>query len=252
MKQLSIAIAVLNEEKHLERCLSSIADIADEIVLVDGGSTDKTLDIATSFSAKIINTDSPAIFHINKQKALEGCSGKWILQLDADEVVNAELKKEIIKVVEHPDQKFVGYYIPRRNNFWGHWMKKTGVYPDYVIRLMLNGKAKFPAKSVHEQIEITGDVGHLVHPLLHYSYETMDDYWRKARAYTSLTADELRKKHVHKSPVTMLQYFIVYPSKTFVTLFFRNQGFVDGIYGFLFSLFSAWHHPIAYWKYLKL
>jgi glycosyltransferase involved in cell wall biosynthesis len=250
MKKLSVAIAVYNEELNIRRCLNSIKDIADEIVVVDGGSTDKTAVIVREFDAKIIETDNPPIFHINKQKALEACSGKWILQLDADEVVNAELKKEILSTIEKSDQEYAGFNIPRRNNFWGNWMKKTGVYPDYVIRLMINGKAMFPAKSVHEQIKIDGKVGYLIHPLLHYSYETMGDYWRKAKAYTSLTAKELQAKNTKKSIGNFLNFFFVYPVKTFFTLFVRNQGFVDGVYGFLFSLFSAWHHPISYWKYI--
>jgi hypothetical protein len=153
-------------------------------------------------------------------------------------------------MVENPNQEFSGFKIPRRNNFWGHWMKKTGVYPDYVIRLMVNGKARFPAKSVHEQIEIDGKVGFFIHPLLHYSYETIGDYWRKAHAYTSLTAADLKKQYIPKNIFSFIQYFFIYPTKTFFTLFIRNQGFVDGIYGFLFSVFSAWHHPISYWKYV--
>jgi glycosyltransferase involved in cell wall biosynthesis len=252
MKKLSVALAVCNEEKNIRRCLESVKDMADEIVVVDGGSTDKTILIVKEFGAKIIETDNPPIFHINKQKALEACTGKWILQLDADEVVDAELKNEIQTTVEQKDQEYSGFYIPRKNYFWGHWMKKTGVYPDYVIRLMINGKAKFPAKSVHEQIVIDGKVGYFIHPLLHYSYETLNDYWRKANAYTSLTAKELQNKHARKTIGSLLRHLIVYPTKTFLTIFFRNQGFVDGIYGFLFALFSSWHHPIAYWKYLTI
>lgn len=252
MKQLSIAIAVYNEEKYLNRCLSSVADIADEIVVIDGGSKDKTVEIAKKYKAKIVETNNPPIFHINKQKALDLCTGTWILQLDADEVVTPELKKEILTVIEKNTLEYAGYYIPRKNNFWGHFMKKSGVYPDYVIRFVKNGKAKFPCKSVHEQIEIDGKVGYFTHALLHYSYETMEDYWRKARAYISLTVEDLSKKNVKKTFGNFLHYFFVYPIKTFFTLFVRSKGFADGIYGFLFSLFSSWHHPIAYWKYLRL
>lgn len=249
MKKLSIALAVYNEERYIKQCLDSIKDIADEIIVIDGGSTDKTVEIAKAFNAKVIKTDNPPIFHINKQKALDACQGEWILQLDADEIVTKALKTEVRKVISQT--KHSGFYIPRKNFFWGHWMRKTGVYPDYVIRLVKNGKAKFPCKSVHEQITIDGTVGYLKEPLEHYSYETIKDYWRKANAYTSLTADELRDKQVSKSISSLMEYFLVKPLSTFLTIFVRNQGFVDGIYGFLFSLFSALHFPIAYWKYLK-
>jgi glycosyltransferase involved in cell wall biosynthesis len=247
MKKLSIALAVFNEEKYLSQCLSSIKDIADEIVIVDGGSTDNTLKIAKAFGAEIIQTDNPPIFHINKQKALNACGGEWILQLDADERVPFSLKREIKETIRNTAHS--GFYIPRKNYFWGHWMKKTGVYPDYVIRLVKRGKAKFPCKSVHEQMKIDGSVGYLNNPLEHYSYETLGDYWRKAKSYTALTADELKKNNVSKT--AFIKYFFVKPFVTFFTLFIRNQGFIDGIYGFLFSVFSALHFPIAYWKYLK-
>jgi glycosyltransferase involved in cell wall biosynthesis len=252
MKTLSVALAVYNEAQNLTRVLNSVKDIAQEIVVVDGGSTDKTVEIAKQFGVILFETDNPPIFHINKQKALDACTGKWILQLDADEVIPDSLKIEIVKIVEEDKQEYAGFYIPRRNNFWGHWMKKTGVYPDYAIRLFKNGKGKFPCKSVHELIEIDGKIGYLENPMLHYSYETMKDYWRKADTYTSLTAADLGKRRIPKNIYSIMEYFFIFPLKTFFTLFIRNQGFIDGIYGFLFSVFSAFHHPISYWKYLKM
>ena len=122
---LSVALAVNNEENNIRACLSSIADIAGEIVVVDGGSTDKTAEIAKEFGAKIIQTDNPPIFHINKQKALDACQGDWIIQLDADEVVTGELKKEIEVIITN-QEPINGYYIPRRNYFLGHFMRKGG------------------------------------------------------------------------------------------------------------------------------
>ncbi|MCX8008885.1 MAG: glycosyltransferase family 2 protein [Patescibacteria group bacterium] len=246
MKRLSIALAVFNEEKNLRRCLSSVSDIADEIIIVDGGSSDRTVDIAKEFGAKIISSNNPPIFHINKQKALDACTADWILQLDADEVVPDALKQEIQKVIKTTTHK--GFFIPRKNYFWGRWMKKTGVYPDYVIRLIKRGKAHFPCKSVHEQIEVDGTVGYLKNPLEHYSYETIRDYLKKANAYTSLTADEFKNSHVSKR--AFFKYFFIKPLTTFFSLFVKNKGFMDGIHGFLFSLFSSLHFPIAYWKYL--
>ena len=99
---LSIAIAVYNERKNLEACLASVQSVADEIVVVDGGSTDGTIEIAKKFTSKIIRTTNPPVFHINKQKALDACTGDWILQLDADEIIPESLKKEIIEVITQP------------------------------------------------------------------------------------------------------------------------------------------------------
>lgn len=244
-KKLSIALAVFNEEENLAACLSSVKDIADEIVVVDGGSRDATVSVAKKFKVKVIQTDNPPIFHINKQKALEACSGDWILQLDADEVIPDDLKKEIAQAMH--DDKTNGYYIPRNNYFWGHFMKKGGQFPDYVIRLIRNGKGRFPCKSVHEQIEVNGEVGYLKNPMLHYTNRTRAEYWKKADSYTSLTAKSLT---VPKSFGSYLMYTFWKPLVTFLNIYIRHKGFVDGIWGFEFALYSGLHWSMAYKKYL--
>ncbi len=251
-KTLSVAIAVYNEEKNLEACLSSVRDVAREIVVVDGGSTDNTVAIAKKFKAKIIQTTNPPIFHINKQKALDACTSDWILQLDADEVVTDELKKEILSTMNDEQSTMNGYFIARKNYFWGHWMQKGGQYPDYVIRLIRRGKGHFPATTVHEQIAVEGPVGHLKNPMDHFSYKTSEDYWRKADAYTTLTAAEMKGNAISKNAWTWFLYNLWKPKITFLSLFIRHKGFMDGWYGFVFALFSAMHFPIAYKKYMKL
>lgn len=265
---ISAVLAVFNEERHLERCLSPLRGWIDEIVIVDGGSTDRTVEIARKYTDRIIETDNPPMFHINKQKGLDSARGTWILQLDADEVVSEDLKEEILQVIndrrlrmkDEKDDSLIlnhkslinGYYIPRRNYFWGHFMKKGGQYPDYVIRLVKRGKAKFPCVSVHEQISVDGEVGYLKNPLLHYSYETPKDYWTKADTYTSLTANDLKEKHVPISFASWFYYMVRKPVETFFSIFVRHKGFVDGIYGFTFAYWSALHFPIAYNKYRKM
>ncbi len=248
---LSVAIATFNEGKNIDACLASIRGFADEIIVVDGGSSDATCEIAEKYHATIIHTDNPPIFHINKQKALDACQGKWILQLDADEVVTKELKEEIQEKMRK-EEKYNGYYIPRRNYFWGHFMKKGGQYTDYVIRLVKRGYAKFPCNSVHEQIEVDGTVGYLKEPMLHYSYKTKEDYWKKADSYTTLTAGEMKTTGVPNNLKTWILYMKIKPIQTFLSLFIRHKGFMDGWYGFLFSFWSALHFPIAYKKYRKM
>lgn len=248
--RLSVALATYNEEKNLDACLASVRGLADEIVVVDGSSGDKTADIARAHRAKVTVTDNPPMFHINKQKALDLCRGAWILQLDADEVVSPELAEEI-RGVMGSGKSHDGYYLPRKNFFVGRWLSKGGQYPDYVIRLFRNGKGHFPNRSVHEQIAIDGTVGHLVHPLLHYTNRTYEDYWRKADTYTTLTAAGMRKNGVGKGPFTMLAYFVWKPFVTFIKIYVRHKGFVDGWEGFLFACFSGLHHAIAYGKYLR-
>ncbi|KKS90435.1 MAG: Glycosyl transferase, family 2 [Microgenomates group bacterium GW2011_GWC1_43_11] len=281
---LSVAMAVKNEESNIKSCLSSIADIADEIVVVDGGSTDRTIEIARDFDAKIIQTDNPPIFHINKQKALDACTGDWILQLDADEIVTPDLQDEILKVIHMSQQQLrervidpnkkklferhqqlvfdrdeqtgtnkrdtAAFFVPRRNYFLGHPMTYAGTYPDGVIRLVKNGTAHFPSKSVHEQIAIDGAVGWLSHDLIHMSHPTWKKYWQGADRYTSLLSQNIIHD-TRNSFVVALDYLVVKPMVTFFALAIRYKGILDGIYGFLFSLFSALHYPIAYRKTKK-
>jgi glycosyltransferase involved in cell wall biosynthesis len=247
--RLSIALAVYNEEKNLPSCLQSVRDIASEIVIVDGGSSDNTLAIAVKAGARVKVTDNPPMFHINKQKALNLCRGEWILQLDADETVSEALKKEIREVISQ-DSPVNGYFLPRKNYFWGKWMKKGGQYPDYLIRLVRNGRARFPSQSLHEQIEVTGETGYLVNPLLHHSYRNFRDYWRKAWHYIRLSRDDLKKRRVKKNLFVFTDYAVVRPLKTFFTLYFRHRGFLDGWRGFVFAIFSSMHHAFSYWLYL--
>jgi len=247
---LSVALATYNEEDVLAKCLESIASWVDEIVIVDGGSTDKTVEIAQRYKARIIITDNPPIFHINKQKAVDACKKEWILQLDADEIVSHSLKEEILTIIQSTAKPYAGYYISRKNFFLGIWMKKGGQYPDYVIRLFQRGKGKFPSKSVHEQISISGDIGYLKNPLLHYPYETFSEYWEKALRYSKLVARELVKQGVPKNILTAFSFFIVKPLYTFLNLFIRHRGIMDGGVGFLFAFFSALQHPIAYIEYI--
>ncbi len=249
MKKISIALAVYNEANNLARCLEAVAPWADEIIIVDGGSTDDTVKIAQNFKAKVIITDNPPIFHLNKQKALEACSGEWILQLDADEVVSTELKEELLATARKKAD-FMGYYIPRKNFFWGRWMRKGGQYPDYVMRFFVKGKGSFPAQSVHEQIEIDGAVGYLKNPLLHYPYADLSEYWLKANRYSLLAARELARKHTPINFFTLISFFVIKPWSTFLNLYIRHLGFIDGWAGLLFAIFSSWQHQLAFIKYL--
>lgn len=252
--KISVAIATHNEEKNIGRCLKSVVSWVDEIVVIDGSSKDGTVEIAKKYKAKVIVTDNPLIFHINKQKAIDYCRGDWILQLDADEEVTGELKKEIIRVVNgqlsktnHPS--IVGYYLPRKNFLLGQWMRKGGLYPDYVVRLFKKGKGRFLCKSVHEQIEIDGETEYFKNELLHYAYPTFSDYLRKANIYTSLTAQKFEDEKLPTSFLTTIIYIIIVPIKIFLNLYFRHLGFLDGFPGFVWAFFSALHYPIAFVKY---
>jgi glycosyltransferase involved in cell wall biosynthesis len=283
--RLSVALATLNEDQNLERCIRSVKDIADEIIIVDGGSTDNTIEIANKYFVKIIKTDNPQIFHINKQKALDAANGIWILQLDADEEVTPELSQEIKSVINMtdnelakrtiPEEKYKLFYkhqnllekrdgkiegsgdtisaffIPRLNFFLGGPIKHAGTYPDGVIRLVKNHLARFPQKSVHEQIYVDGKISWLNHDLWHHSNPTLKKYFISAGRYTYLEATRLAK--LNNNFIELLfKYILYFPIHSFITLYFRHKGILDGWRGFLFCLLSAIHYPIIFYKLIRL
>lgn len=253
-KHLSVALATFNEEENIRRCLDSVKDIASEIVIVDGTSTDRTVEIAQEYGAKIIVRENPPIFHINKQIALDKCTNPWILQMDADEVVSAELGKEIIEEIEKKDQENNGFWMSRKNYFLGRFLMKGGQFPDYTIRLYRKGKAYLPQKSVHEQAVVEGKVGYLHHSLLHYPYKSFGFYIFKWNRYCNLIAKEIRdeqkKKNMLQKIFIAIGYLILKPAHWFLTTYIRHKGFYDGWQGFVFSFFSAMRFPVSYIKFL--
>lgn len=285
MKHLSVALAVFNEEKNLETCLESIKDIAEEIVIVDGSSTDKTVAIAKKFNARVLITDNPPVFHINKQKAIDMCKNEWILQLDADERVSPELAKEIMKVItmnnseiesyqSHLPKKnlflrhqellekrdgnigtktgeYAAFFIPRLNYFLGRYLHFGGVYPDGVIRLIKKGKAYLPCKDVHEQMVVDGRVGWLQHDLYHSDSPTFERYLKRNKRYIDLMAADLQKSKKNTSIIAPVQYILVLPFWWFMLTYIRHKGFKDRWPGFVFSFFSALRFPRAYLKSLQ-
>lgn len=253
--KLSVALAIHNEEKVIEKCLESIYELSHEIIVVDGKSTDQTVKLIKDFDKDkkihIFHEENPAMFHINKQKAIEKCTGDWILQLDADEIVPSELAREIELVIKD-ENAFEAYEIPRLNFFLGRPLRKGGQYPDYTTRLYKKGKAKFPCVSVHEQVQIEGVTSVLKQDLHHYPYRTFGDYIKKWSRYARLEARLLYKLDTKPSIINFIKYMIVYPKWWFLKTYFRHKGFVDGFPGFVFSLFSSLRYWVTYIRLYEL
>jgi len=249
---LSVVLATYNEEKNLPDCLKSVKSIANEVIVVDGSSKDKTRDIAKKLGAKVFKVKNVPIFHKNKQIAVNKAKAKWILQLDADERLTPELRQEIKTVIKQKKSTYFGYYLPRKNWFLTRFLTKGGQYPDHVIRLFQNGQGHFPCQSVHEQIKINGPVGYLKNDLLHYADKKFSHYLLRFNRYTSLDAANLKKQGIKPNFCQGLNYFIFKPLVWFFSTFFRHKGFVDGLPGFTFSLMSALRFPIIYLKLWEL
>ena len=252
MQTISIVLATFNEEANLPDFFKSIGDLADQVVVIDGSSTDRTVEIAKKFGAKVLVTTNKPIFHINKQKAIDMATKDWVLQLDADERVSKELKEEISHLTKPSGRgsQLNGYWISRKNWFLGRFLMKGGQYPDYTLRLYRRGKGRLPQKSVHEQAEVSGKVGYLKYPLLHYPYKNFNMYLEKWNRYTSLIRDELQEQKIGYNPIMALKYLVILPILWFGMTYIRHKGFMDSWQGFVFSFFSSIRFPVGYVKYL--
>lgn len=248
--KLSVVLATHNEETYLPDCLESVRGWCDEIVLVDGTSGDKTVEIAKRYKARIKITPNVPLFHINKQKAIDMAKGEWILQLDADERVTPELREEISRQLDQ--HEIQGFWIPRKNYFLGRFLMKGGVYPDYTLRLYRRGKGKLPQKDVHEQAQVEGKVGYLKAPLVHMSDATFERYLSRFKRYTDLIATQMGDRQEARGLSGFTKNVIIKPLYWFFLTYIRHKGFLDSWQGFLFSFFSALRYPVAYFKYLAL
>lgn len=248
MIKLSVALSAFNEEKFIKPCLDSIKDIADEIVVYDAQSNDNTIIEIRKFPhTKVISGPNHPLFHINKQIAIDACKGEWILQLDPDEVVTPELKREIVTTLKNP--QYDGYWINRSNYFLGRFLKKGGAYPDPTIRLYRRGKGKLPCKDVHEQAVIDGTIGYLNSNLQHFSDPTFWRYLARSNRYTSveakILADQGRK-------LSFFDYFFIKPIVRFLQIYIRHKGFQDGFPGFVYAFYSSLRFPGVYVKHYEL
>lgn len=245
MSRVSVTIIAFNEEENLPRCLESVS-WADEIVVVDNHSTDRTAEIAREFGA-IVEPGRVSGFGPSKRQAVAAASGEWILSVDADEVVPSALAEEVRAIIDS-NAGHCGYNLPRLTNFLGRWIYHCGWYPDLVLRLFRKDRGNFNNAPVHEQVEVDGTVGRLNNHLLHYSYPSLDVYFDKFNRYTTLAAKEEADRG-RKSGVYDLT---VRPFACFVKHYLIRRGFLDGLEGLMISVLSSGYVFTKYAKVRKL
>jgi glycosyltransferase involved in cell wall biosynthesis len=233
--KLSATIITRNEEARIGDCLESVR-WADEIIVVDTGSADRTLEMCHKYTPHVYSRPwegyAPA-----KNAALELATGDWILSLDADERVSDGLHAEVAALQRQPIVNLAdGYAIPRRNYLWGRWLRYGGLYPDDQIRLFKRGKGAFKARRVHESVAIDGRVERLQHPIEHHSYQGLGDVIQRLDRYTDLAALDL---HEQGQPfrVTAL---LLRPVGRFLRNYVLKQGFRDGIPGLIMAVSYAY------------
>jgi len=245
MQKLSVVIITFNEEKNIERCLQSVQDIADEIVVLDSFSTDKTEEICKKHKVNFQQHTFDG--HIQqKNRALQLAQNKWVLSLDADEVPNSILLDEIKKLKElnFPQD---AYSFNRLNNYLGKWIKHSSWYPDRKLRLWNTTKGKWGGKNPHDKVIMNPDskIAHIKGDLLHYSYHSIEQHIIQYNLFTKIAAQEAFEKN-KKSNLFIATYKSLW--KFFREYFFK-LGILDGYYGFVICALSA---HATFIKYLKL
>ena len=249
MPLLSVAIVTFNEAENLARTLASVA-WADQIIVVDSGSADRTQDIARSFNATVIERPWPG-FAAQKNFALSQCTGDWILTLDADEELSPDLQQQIRHTLS-AQPTADAFYLKRRNFFLGRWIKHAGFYPDPKLRLFrrnLPTPPQFEARPVHETISFNGPTATLAADILHHAYPTLSSYIEHMDRYSSLGAQILIDKgRTSANPLTFFANVLLVPMFQFVWNYIFRQGFLDGREGFLLNLYQA---AYTSWKYAK-
>ncbi|MCX7988957.1 MAG: glycosyltransferase family 2 protein [Thermodesulfovibrio sp.] len=239
---VSVAIITKNEEKNIRDALESVRDF-EEIVIVDSFSHDRTFEICREYTDKVFQIEWKG-FSWQKQFAIDRTTLPWVLVLDADERVTEALKREILEKIK--DKDMAGYFIPRKNFFLGKWIKHSGWWPDYTLRLFKRDKGKMEERQVHEKVVIEGKTDYLKEPLLHYTYQSIEDFIEKMQKYSTLSAMEILKKNSSKYRIFIKM--IITPIFTFFKMFILRLGFLDGLRGFILAIFYSFHSFLKYAK----
>lgn len=232
--RVSVVVVTLNEEERLRACLESVA-WADEIVVVDAESHDKTAQIAREFTDRVLVRPWPG-FAAQKNFGLEQATGEWLLSLDADEEVSAELRDEV-KARLDAAASVDGYAVPRRNVFLGQWIRHGGLYPDWQVRLFRRGRGRFVARDVHESVQVDGPIGRLAGHLVHRSYRDLSDFFERANRYSTLAAQDL----LRRGRTARARELLLRPVARFVSMYVARGGFLDGRKGLLLAALYAYY-----------
>jgi glycosyltransferase involved in cell wall biosynthesis len=241
---LSVILIAKNEEASIARALRSVA-WADEIVVVDSGSADRTVDIAREFGAKVVVTGDWPGFGPQKNRALDLATGDWVLSLDADEWLTVASAEEIRRAIGAGATGAAAFRMPRRSSFCGRFMRHSGWWPDYVVRLFRRGSARFSDDSVHERVMVEGAIGTLREPIMHETYVDLEDMLVKMNSYSTLTARS-RQQDGKTSGLVQAVSRAVW---AFIRTYFLRAGFLDGREGFMLAVATA---EGTYYRYLKL
>lgn len=242
MKTISAVVITFNEEINIRECLESLS-AADEIIVVDSRSQDRTVEIAREYTDKVTIVDWPG-FSKAKNHGVDLASHDWILSLDADERVSRQLNEALLQFKKKTSSEN-GYRIARRTWYLSRWIRGGGWYPDRTIRLFNRNSGRFSQVPVHESVQLTGECGELSGDILHYSYRDLGDHLQRINRYSGLCAEKWFESGRTFSPLSM----IIRPPLEFIRKLVLKRGFVDGIEGLIVA---GMHSIYVFLKYAKL
>lgn len=245
MATLSVTVITLNEEANIVDCLQS-ASFANEIVVLDSGSTDRTVELARWFTERVYVVPWEG-FGRTKNRALDQARMDWVFVLDADERITPPLRQEIQEILA-ADGPADGYRVPRRNFFCGREIRRLGWYPDYSIRLFRRHLGRFNEREVHESVQVQGRVGTLKEPLLHYTYRSLSDLVQRLDRYSTLAAAQLLQEGRRPRFGELLWR----PWLTFFKHYFWQLGFLEGWDGYTLSYLYSTYNYLKYAKFREL
>ncbi len=254
MAPVSIVIVTKNEEKNIGDALESAKDFED-IVVVDSYSEDRTVEVCRKYTDRIFQHEWQG-YAKQKQMAVDYAKKEWVFILDADERVTSELKEEIFRLFTHhasgiTHHDYCGFYVPRKNFFLGRWIKYSGWWPDYTVRLFKKDLSFVEQREVHEKVIVKGAVGYLKKPLEHYTYRSISEYIKKMENYSTLSAREIMLKNPEISYAALAFKMTISPVFTFLKMFFLKQGFRDGMHGFILGVLYGFYTFLKYAKALE-
>ena len=245
MNKVSAVIICTNEESNIADCIKSIL-WADEIVIIDGGSEDKTIEIAKIYTDKIFVNIWKG-FAVQRDFSLTKVNYDWVFSLDADERCSKELEAEIKGILAKDNINNNGYKIPRKNFFLNKWIKHSGWYPGYQLRLFKKDCADVSDRLVHEKFIVKGNVGVLKNDILHYTVRSISEFMDKVNKFSSLSA----KEKVNRKNVTLLD-LIIRPPLSFIREYIFRKGFLDGVHGLMVALFNSITNMLTFMKTWEL
>jgi len=246
MRKLSVVIITLNEEDRLEDALESCSGVADEIVVVDSYSTDKTCEIAEKYGAKIFK-NTFVDYGSQKNIALDYASYDWILNLDADERISDQLKKELAAFKNNTETDADGFLINRKTAYLGKWITHSGWYPDRKLRLFKKSKSRWQGR-IHEALILKGKTAHMPGDILHFTYRDITDHINRLNRYSEMQARDI----VDKKKKLLYLRSLLLPPVTFIRFYFWKLGVLDGLPGLVIALVSSWATAMKYLKAIEL